>query len=146
MKGSDLLFNLRYNVSRAPWALERGVGRAPRACTLGAMALLSACGDHGSASRPSAAAPPAATVALSPELQAVYDRSCKNCHAVPGSGAPQSGDAPAWAPRVAQGVDILLEHTFNGYKSMPPLGACMDCNEKQYRALIEYMSGVSSKN
>jgi cytochrome c5 len=29
---------------------------------------------------------------------------------------------------------------------MPPLGACMDCNEKQYRALIEYMSGASLKN
>jgi len=31
----------------------------------------------------------------------------------------------------------------SGYKSMPPLGACMDCNEKQYRALIEFMSGAS---
>jgi cytochrome c5 len=115
------------------------------ASTLGAVALISACGDHGTG-RESAAAPPAATAALSPELQAVYDRSCKNCHAVPASGAPQSGDAPAWAPRIAQGADILLEHTFSGYKSMPPLGACMDCNEKQYRALIEYMSGAPLKN
>jgi len=116
------------------------------ACTLGAVALLSACGDHGTTGRVSAAAPPAATAALSPELLEVYNRSCKNCHAVPASGAPQSGDAPAWAPRMAQGADILLEHTFTGYKSMPPLGACMDCNEKQYRALIEYMSGVPLKN
>jgi cytochrome c5 len=116
------------------------------ASTLGAVALISACGDHGTAGRVSAAAPPGATVALSPELQAVYDRSCKNCHAVPASGAPQSGDAQAWAPRIAQGADILLEHTFSGYKSMPPLGACMDCNEEQYRALIEYMSGAPLKN
>jgi cytochrome c5 len=115
------------------------------ASTFGAATLLSACGDHGTVNRVSAAAPPAAA-ALSPELQAVYNRSCKNCHAVPASGAPQSGDAPAWAPRIAQGADILLEHTFNGYKSMPPLGACMDCNEKQYRALIEYMSGAPLKN
>ncbi len=116
------------------------------ASTLGAAALISACGDRGTADRVSAAAPPAATVALSPELQAVYDRSCKNCHAVPASGAPQAGDASAWAPRIAQGPDILLEHTFSGYKSMPPLGACMDCNEKQYLALIEYMSGAPLKN
>ena len=114
------------------------------ACTLGAAAHLSACGDHPPAGPPSAAAPPAA--ALSPELQAVYDRSCKNCHAVPASGAPQAGDARAWAPRIAQGADILVEHTFSGYKSMPPLGACMDCNEKQYRTLIEFMSGASLKN
>jgi len=115
------------------------------ASTLGGVVLISACGDHGTG-RESAAAPPAATVALSPELQAVYDRSCKNCHAVPASGAPQAGDAQAWTPRIAQGADILIEHTFSGYKSMPPLGACMDCNEKQYRALIEYMSGASLKN
>ena len=116
------------------------------ASTLGTVALTSACGDHGTAGRVSAAAPPAAATALSPDLQAVYDRSCKNCHAVPASGSPQAGDARAWAPRIAQGADTLLEHTFSGYKSMPPLGACMDCNEKQYRALIEYMSGASLKN
>jgi cytochrome c5 len=114
------------------------------ASAFGAAALLCACGDHGTVNRVSAAPP--AEAALSPELQAVYNRSCKNCHAVPASGAPQSGDAPAWAPRIAQGADILLEHTFNGYKSMPPLGACMDCGEKQYRALIEYMSGAPLKN
>ena len=115
------------------------------ASPLGGVVLMSACGDHGTG-RVSDAAPTAATVALSPELQAVYDRSCKNCHAVPASGAPQAGDARAWAPRIAQGADILIEHTFSGYKSMPPLGACMDCNEKQYRALIEYMSGAPPKN
>lgn len=114
---------------------------------LGATALLGACGDHGSAGPVSAAAPAAlpASTPLSPELQAVYDRSCKNCHAVPASGAPQAGDARAWAPRITQGADVLLEHTFSGYKSMPPLGACMDCNETQYRALIEYMSGATLK-
>src|SRR5258707_4115761 len=110
------------------------------ASRLGGVALISACGDHGTGGE-SAAAPPAATAALSPELQAVYDRSCKNCHAVPASGAPQSGDAPAWAPRIAQGADILPEHTFSGYKSKPPLGACMDCNGKPYPALTRYMSG-----
>jgi cytochrome c5 len=115
------------------------------ACPLGAAASLGACGDHKTPGPPPAAAPPAAAL-LSPELQAVYDRSCKNCHAVPASGAPQAGDARAWAPRIAQGADILIEHTFSGYKSMPPLGACMDCNEKQYRALIEFMSGASLKN
>lgn len=115
------------------------------AFTLGATVLFSACGDHGPAGPPSAAAPAAspASTTLSPELQAVYDRSCKNCHAVPASGAPQAGDARAWAPRITQGADVLLEHTFSGFKGMPPLGACMDCNDRQYRALIEYMSGAT---
>ncbi|HVW70324.1 MAG TPA: c-type cytochrome, partial [Steroidobacteraceae bacterium] len=82
------------------------------------------------------------TRTLNPALQAIYERSCRNCHGVPASGAPQAGDTAAWAPRLAQGSEILLEHTFNGYKKMPPLGACMDCTEEQYGALIEYMSGV----
>lgn len=101
--------------------------------------LLAGCGD-----RPAAASPqPAAnTAALAPELQAIYARSCATCHAVPATGAPQAGDAAAWAPRIAQGEDALLDHTINGFNAMPPLGACADCGEEQYRALIAYMAGT----
>lgn len=89
----------------------------------------------------SAAASPAA--ARTP-LQERYDRSCGSCHSLPGSGAPQRGDAQAWAPRLAQGADTLLDHTLNGYKAMPPLGACMDCDEAQFRALIGYLAGAEA--
>lgn len=86
----------------------------------------------------------AASAALSPELQAIYDRSCVTCHSVAASGAPQSGDRAAWAPRAAQGVDVLLDHTLNGFNAMPPLGACMDCDEAQFRALIAHMAGMEA--
>lgn len=100
---------------------------------------LAGCGE-----RPAAAAqsPAVATNTLSPELQAVYARSCATCHAVPATGAPQAGDAAAWAPRLAQGEDTLLDHTLNGFNAMPPMGACADCDEAQYRALIAYMAGT----
>src|SRR5258708_34045664 len=94
------------------------------ASTLGAVALISACGDHGTG-RESAAAPPAATAALAPELQAGYDRRCKNCHAGPASGGPQSGEPPAGAPRIAHGAGHLRQAPFSGYKSLPPLGCRM---------------------
>ena len=97
---------------------------------------LSACGQD--------TGPAATTTTLSPELQAIYDRSCTGCHAVPASGAPQRGDAAAWAPRLAQGPDVLLDPTINGYKAMPPLGACMDCDEDQFRALIAYLAGAGA--
>ena len=102
--------------------------------------LLAAC--NGAAESPARAAMPHATgtPGLSPALQAVYDRSCKTCHSSPATGAPQSGDAAAWAARAAQGTDVLLDHTINGYKAMPPLGACMDCDEEQFRALIAHMA------
>lgn len=75
------------------------------------------------------------------ETSAIYDRSCKACHSTPASGAPQMGDAEAWAPRIAQGIDTLLDHTIDGYKAMPPMGMCMDCSEDQFVALIELMAG-----
>jgi cytochrome c5 len=101
--------------------------------------LLAGCGE-----RPATAAhtPAVAANALSPELKAIYARSCATCHAVPATGAPQAGDAAAWAPRIAQGEDVLLDHTINGFNAMPPMGACADCDEAQYRALIAYMAGT----
>ncbi|MDM4769351.1 cytochrome c5 family protein [Solimonas sp. SE-A11] len=103
--------------------------------------LLAACGRTETPAAPVAAA--SAPVAASAELQALYDRSCRSCHAVPGTGAPLTGDAKAWAPRVAQGIDTLLDHTINGFQSMPPMGACMDCSEEQFEELIELMSGTT---
>src|SRR5260370_31312453 len=92
------------------------------ACPLGAAACLRVWGDNRTAGSPPAAAPPAAAAVLSPELQAVYDRSCKNCHAVPASGAPQAGEPPGGAPPRAPGGGILIEHTFHGGKRKAPLG------------------------
>lgn len=122
-------------------------GRALRrfAGTTVLVLALAACGADGDRAAPAAAETPAATpaqpatAALAPDLQAVYDRSCKNCHSLPATGAPQTGDAAAWAPRVAKGQEVLLDHTLNGFQAMPPLGTCMDCSEEQFRALIAYM-------
>lgn len=110
----------------------------PRAGLLVAACLLAACGGQGNA--PAAAAAPPAS--LSPDLAAIYTRSCANCHTNPQTGAPQAGDHRAWAPRLAQGEGVLLDHAINGYKGMPPLGTCMDCTREQFKALIDYMAGV----
>ena len=113
------------------------------------MALaLAACGNGGSsstavASAPAAAAAPAA--APSPAIQKIYDTTCKSCHAVPASGAPQFGDAKAWAPRLAQGKDTLIQHAIDGFKGMPPMGMCPQCSEDDFAALISYMSGTQLK-
>lgn len=101
---------------------------------LGSLSL-AACGKPASAPAVQAAAP------ADPALAALYDSSCKDCHANPASGAPQSGDAQAWAPRLQQGADTLLDHTINGYQGMPPMGMCMQCSEDDFAALIAYMSG-----
>ena len=109
----------------------------------GSMLLLAACGSG----QPGNAAAPAATpapppVAASPAIQKIYDSTCSNCHGKPASGAPQVGDAKAWAPRVAQGREVVLGHIINGYKGMPPMGMCMQCGEDDFVAVTEYMAGA----
>lgn len=109
------------------------------------LGLLAACGKTEPAA-PAAVAPATtaapAAVAASPALQATYDSSCKTCHGVAGTGAPMTGDKAAWQPRVAKGIDTLLDHSIGGFNAMPPMGMCPQCSEDQFVALIEFMSGA----
>ena len=104
-------------------------------------ALLVACsrqssstpGDTGSARNLSPA---------DPKLARLYAQTCKTCHTNPASGAPQTGDAKAWAPRLQQDMPTLLQHAISGYKGMPPMGSCMDCSQAEFQALIRFMSAT----
>lgn len=120
--------------------------RASLALSLASALLLVACGGGNSSSAPAAstaaATPPPAAA---PAVMKIYEQTCHNCHSMPASGAPQAGDSAAWAPRVAQGRDTLIDHSINGYKSMPPMGTCTACTEDDFVALIEYMSGAKLK-
>ena len=103
---------------------------------------LSACGEKSTSS----AEPNAASTAIAnapPGIVQIYNRSCTSCHGRGSGGAPRTGDAAAWQARVAQGKDVLLDHTISGYKGMPPMGMCMDCDESQFIGLIEMMAGAS---
>lgn len=104
-----------------------------------AVGVLSACGNGDAPQASTATVAPVAQAA--PEIMALYNRSCISCHRSGAGGAPRTGDTAAWQPRLEQGLDLLLEHTIAGYKGMPPMGMCMDCNEDQFVALIEYMAG-----
>jgi cytochrome c5 len=73
-------------------------------------------------------------------LASVYDRSCKTCHAVAGTGAPLTGDTAGWQPRMGQGMDLLVDHVVTGFGGMPPFGFCMDCDAEQFEALIQFMA------
>ena len=100
--------------------------------------LLTACDDK---PRPPPERATAATaMPADPALAQVYDSSCKLCHANPASGAPLTGDRAAWSPRIAQGVDTLLDHSINGYNGMPPMGQCVECSEEQFLQLIGFMA------
>jgi len=88
--------------------------------------------------------PAAATAAAGPKSgDAVYNGSCAACHGTGAAGAPKLGDAAAWAPRIAKGMDTLLSNATSGLNAMPPKGLCMTCSEAELQAAIEYIVSQS---
>ncbi len=94
-----------------------------------------------------AAAPVAAAgdvAAAGPKTgEQVYQSNCIACHGTGAAGSPKMGDAAAWAPRIAKGMDALLKSATNGLNAMPPKGLCMACSEDELKGAIQYMVSKS---
>ena len=69
-----------------------------------------------------------------------YAASCSACHAYAVAGAPKTGDAAQWEPRLAKGMEALVSSVKNGLGVMPAGGMCTTCSDDDYKALITYMS------
>ncbi|NUY57030.1 MULTISPECIES: c-type cytochrome [Salinivibrio] len=69
----------------------------------------------------------------------VYNTYCTACHSTGAAGAPKTGDAAAWGPRVDKGMETLAKHAINGFNAMPAKGTCMDCSDDEIVAAIEHM-------
>jgi cytochrome c5 len=69
----------------------------------------------------------------------VYNGPCQVCHVAGVAGAPKFGDKAAWAPRIATGIDALVNTVKTGKNAMPPKGTCMDCSDAEIKAAVEYM-------
>ena len=52
----------------------------------------------------------------------VYTAQCAACHATGAAGAPKVGDTAAWAPRLKQGFDTLVQTALKGKGNMPAQG------------------------
>lgn len=132
-------------------------------------ALLSACGKQESAApeapapapaapAPEAAAPEAAAPAPAPEAVAeaaepaeanedlgkkVFGNVCSMCHASGAAGAPKFGDKAEWAPRIAQGKDMLYKHALEGFTgtkgAMPARGGSTTLKDEEVKAAVDYM-------
>lgn len=81
-----------------------------------------------------------ASAKWTPAVQVKWARSCALCHVAGQGGAPRIGHPADWAPRLRQGKAVLLMHTLDGYRQMPPLGYCMDCDMTDFAAMIDMMS------
>ena len=77
------------------------------------------------------------------DAPAKYQSSCFACHSTGAAGAPVTGDAAAWAPRMENGAEALIASVRNGKGAMPPTGLCADCTDDELKELIEFMAGKS---
>jgi cytochrome c5 len=68
-----------------------------------------------------------------------YEASCAFCHDTGTAGSPKIGVKSVWAPRLAQGMDILIKHAIEGIGTMPPKGMCPNCSDEEIAAAVQYM-------
>ena len=91
--------------------------------------------------QPAAQAKPAAGAAA--DGKKVFDSTCTACHSTGVAGSPKLGDKAAWAPRLQQGMDTLLQSALKGKGAMPPKGGNAALSDAEVRAAIEFMVSQS---
>lgn len=95
--------------------------------------------------QPAPAAKPAADAA-EPALvrgQQIYRQACAFCHDKGVAGAPKIGDAGAWAPRLAQGMDALYASALRGKGAMPARGGNPSLADADVRAAADHLVAQS---
>ncbi len=93
---------------------------------------------------PAAAAGDAAGGAMSAEQ--IVAQVCAACHDAGVLGAPKTGTAADWEPRMAQGLDTVVQNAINGIRAMPPRGGNPNLSDEEVHDAVVYMleqSGVS---
>jgi cytochrome c5 len=73
-------------------------------------------------------------------LAALYDHSCRACHANAQASAPLTGDRAAWLSRLKKGKPELVRNVLTGFNGMPAGGQCFTCTPADFEALIAFMS------
>ncbi|MDW8478654.1 MAG: c-type cytochrome [Xanthomonadales bacterium] len=72
----------------------------------------------------------------------IYQKLCSACHGTGAGGAPRLERA-AWEPRIAQGFEVLLRHSIEGYQGqnglMPARGGNPALTDQQVEAAVRWM-------
>lgn len=90
-----------------------------------------------------APAVPVPTVADLVHGQKIYRQACAFCHDKGVAGAPKTGDAAAWATRIAQGMDTLYAVAIKGKGAMPAKGGNPALSEADVNAAVDFMIAQS---
>jgi cytochrome c5 len=74
--------------------------------------------------------------------EAAFNKVCTTCHTAGVLGAPKVGDKAAWAPRIAQGKEVLYKDAIGGKGSMPAKGGTT-WPDATIRMAVDYMVSLS---
>lgn len=73
----------------------------------------------------------------------IYNTTCIACH-LPGQfGAPKVGEHKDWAPRMAKGIDVLMNNGINGINEMPPRGGDEKLSDEEVKDAVAFMVSKS---
>lgn len=76
----------------------------------------------------------------------IYQSVCASCHGTGVLDAPKTGDAAAWAPRIAQGFDTLTQNAINGLRGMPPRGGAADLTDVEVQRAVAHLANTAGGN
>ncbi|WP_049260696.1 c-type cytochrome [Neisseria bacilliformis] len=78
----------------------------------------------------------------------IFAKVCIQCHGADSAtpNAPKITHNADWAPRIAQGLQTLFDHAWNGFNAMPAKGGQSDLTELELKRAIVYMANQSGGN
>jgi cytochrome c5 len=120
---------------------QRSAGAQAAASAAPAAAAATPAPTPVAAAAPAPAAPAAQQTAAAAGAnagEALYKQTCIACHGAGVAGAPKFGDKAAWAPRIKQGLDALVQNAIKGKGAMPPKGGS-SASDADMRAAVQYM-------
>ena len=96
---------------------------------------------------------PVAQVVVANKSESIADNSisadkiikanCAMCHAGGLMGAPKIGDVALWAPRIAQGKDMLINNAIKGIRMMPAKGGNSRLTDEEVAVAVISMANAS---
>lgn len=94
---------------------------------------------------------PTAVVLTDPDLIAgreVWMGTCAECHITGRLDAPKIADKSDWAPRIAQGMDVMYKHAIEGFtgdtfNEMPAKGGNRDLTDEQVKQAVRFVVSAS---
>ena len=73
----------------------------------------------------------------------IIKANCAMCHAGGLMGAPKIGDVALWAPRIAQGKEMLINNAIKGIRMMPAKGGNSRLTDEEVAAAVISMANAS---